>query len=249
MDLRVGGEVRVVMRNPHEDVRYGGGGEYTEIDPPRRLVFTWTWDDDQDRVRPADRDRLRGERRATKVRLHQQRPVGRGVGGLPRGRLGRGPRQPRARAGGVTAGPGHGTEVWSSPGWRAAAESWLDEQLAAAGIERTGEVEQPHLRPWATVLKAPTPAGPRLVQGRGAWNGVRGGALRASARGRSGPRARPDRNRREPGLDGASRRRCSPRRGRAAEPSSSMRSEPRWPSTGSCSASSRRTRTASWRSV
>ena len=36
VDLRVGGEVRVVMRNPHEDVRYGGGGEYTEVDPPAR---------------------------------------------------------------------------------------------------------------------------------------------------------------------------------------------------------------------
>jgi uncharacterized protein YndB with AHSA1/START domain len=46
VDLRVGGEVRVVMRNPHEDVRYGGGGEYTEVDPPSRLAFTWEWDDD-----------------------------------------------------------------------------------------------------------------------------------------------------------------------------------------------------------
>ena len=48
VDLRVGGEVRVVMRDPHEDVRYGGGGEYTEVDPPTRLAFTWTWDDDTD---------------------------------------------------------------------------------------------------------------------------------------------------------------------------------------------------------
>jgi uncharacterized protein YndB with AHSA1/START domain len=51
VDLRVGGEVRVVMRNPHEDVSYGGGGLYTEIDAPRRLAFTWTWDDDQDATR------------------------------------------------------------------------------------------------------------------------------------------------------------------------------------------------------
>ncbi len=49
VDLRVGGEVRVVMRNPHEDVEYGGGGEYTEIDPPRRLAFTWIWDRDPSR--------------------------------------------------------------------------------------------------------------------------------------------------------------------------------------------------------
>ena len=50
VDLRVGGEVRVVMHNPHEDVRHGGGGRYTEIDPPKRLAFTWVWDDDEDAV-------------------------------------------------------------------------------------------------------------------------------------------------------------------------------------------------------
>jgi uncharacterized protein YndB with AHSA1/START domain len=44
VDLRVGGAVRVVMRDPAEDAEYGGGGRYTEIDPPRRLAFTWTWD-------------------------------------------------------------------------------------------------------------------------------------------------------------------------------------------------------------
>ena len=44
VDLRIGGSVRVVMRDPHKDVEYGGGGQYTEIDPPRRLAFTWYWD-------------------------------------------------------------------------------------------------------------------------------------------------------------------------------------------------------------
>ena len=46
VDLRLGGAVRVVMRNPHADAEYGGGGTYTEIDPPNRLAFTWTWDRD-----------------------------------------------------------------------------------------------------------------------------------------------------------------------------------------------------------
>ena len=46
VDLRVGGAVRVVMRDPHKDGVYGGGGEYREIDPPTRLAFTWIWDDD-----------------------------------------------------------------------------------------------------------------------------------------------------------------------------------------------------------
>ena len=46
VDLRVGGAVRVVMRDPAEGRDVGGGGIYTEVDPPRRLAFTWTWDGD-----------------------------------------------------------------------------------------------------------------------------------------------------------------------------------------------------------
>ena len=44
VDLRVGGAVRVVMRDPAKDVEYGGGGHYTEVEPPSRLAFTWVWD-------------------------------------------------------------------------------------------------------------------------------------------------------------------------------------------------------------
>jgi len=50
VDLRVGGTVRVVMRDPHKDVEHGGGGTYTEVEPPTRLAFTWTWDDDARRT-------------------------------------------------------------------------------------------------------------------------------------------------------------------------------------------------------
>ena len=50
VDLRVGGEMRVVMRNPDAQRNYGGGGQYTEIDRPRKLAFTWLWDDDPDQV-------------------------------------------------------------------------------------------------------------------------------------------------------------------------------------------------------
>src|SRR6476620_9051638 len=53
----------------------------------------------------------------------------------------------------------HGVAVWSTPEWRAQAEVWLDEQLERSGIERTGAVEQPRVRPWATVLTAPTTRG------------------------------------------------------------------------------------------
>ena len=50
VDLRVGGVVRVVMRDPAKDVEYGGGGHYTEIEPPDRLAFTWIWDGDTRRT-------------------------------------------------------------------------------------------------------------------------------------------------------------------------------------------------------
>jgi uncharacterized protein YndB with AHSA1/START domain len=46
VDLRIGGAVRVVMRDPEKGDEHGGGGRYTEIDPPTRLAFTWTWDED-----------------------------------------------------------------------------------------------------------------------------------------------------------------------------------------------------------
>lgn len=50
VDLRIGGELRVVMGDPKDGSWYGGGGVYTEIEPPTRLAFTWTWDDDDDHV-------------------------------------------------------------------------------------------------------------------------------------------------------------------------------------------------------
>ena len=46
LDLRVGGAIRITMRDPYQGQDHGGGGEFTEVDPPRRLAFTWTWDDD-----------------------------------------------------------------------------------------------------------------------------------------------------------------------------------------------------------
>jgi uncharacterized protein YndB with AHSA1/START domain len=43
VDLRVGGRLRIVMRSPDGE-EAGGGGEYREVVPPTRLVFTWAWD-------------------------------------------------------------------------------------------------------------------------------------------------------------------------------------------------------------
>ena len=46
VDLRVGGSVRVVMRDPATGSEWGARGEYTTVEPPHRLVFTWVWDHD-----------------------------------------------------------------------------------------------------------------------------------------------------------------------------------------------------------
>jgi uncharacterized protein YndB with AHSA1/START domain len=45
VDLRVGGEVRIVMRQP-DGTEAKARGEYTLIDRPNRLVMTWTFHDD-----------------------------------------------------------------------------------------------------------------------------------------------------------------------------------------------------------
>lgn len=43
IDLRPGGRYRLSMQDPSGLVR-SVGGEYVEIDPPRRLVYTWAWE-------------------------------------------------------------------------------------------------------------------------------------------------------------------------------------------------------------
>lgn len=43
MDFRVGGKYRGMIRSAHSGDSWFGG-EYREIEPPTRLVFTWMWD-------------------------------------------------------------------------------------------------------------------------------------------------------------------------------------------------------------
>lgn len=45
VDLRVGGSIRIVMRDPADGTEAGATGEYRVVERPRRLVFTWVWDD------------------------------------------------------------------------------------------------------------------------------------------------------------------------------------------------------------
>jgi uncharacterized protein YndB with AHSA1/START domain len=71
VDLRLGGAVRVVMRDPHKDAEYGGGGTYTEINPPTRLAFTWTWDDDKERETLIELDFLEADGATTVLLTHR----------------------------------------------------------------------------------------------------------------------------------------------------------------------------------
>jgi hypothetical protein len=50
-------------------------------------------------------------------------------------------------------------ESWTDPAWLAAAHSWIAAAAAQAGQALAGPIEQIHLRPWSTVLRAPTTAG------------------------------------------------------------------------------------------
>jgi uncharacterized protein YndB with AHSA1/START domain len=45
MDVRPGGRWQTTMRRP-DGTEHVVSGIYREIQPPRRLVFTWGWDDD-----------------------------------------------------------------------------------------------------------------------------------------------------------------------------------------------------------
>lgn len=44
VDLRVGGRYRLSMRNPESGDVHTVAGEYAEIAPPERLVYTWAWE-------------------------------------------------------------------------------------------------------------------------------------------------------------------------------------------------------------
>jgi hypothetical protein len=49
--------------------------------------------------------------------------------------------------------------VWVQPNWLAGATSWILARLDERGIAPAGEIEQPHVRWWSTVLRVPTTEG------------------------------------------------------------------------------------------
>jgi hypothetical protein len=59
----------------------------------------------------------------------------------------------------VTVVPTDPTLIWVQPGWLEQATAWLRARLAEHGLKPTGEIEQPHVRWWSTVLRVPTAEG------------------------------------------------------------------------------------------
>jgi hypothetical protein len=50
--------------------------------------------------------------------------------------------------------------IWLDPEWRADAVAWAVARLSEQGRAVVGEIEQPHVYPWSTVLRVPTEDGP-----------------------------------------------------------------------------------------
>lgn len=49
--------------------------------------------------------------------------------------------------------------LWEQPAWRQEAIQWITERLAEHGLHPEGSIEQPHIRPWSTVLRVTTEKG------------------------------------------------------------------------------------------
>lgn len=45
---------------------------------------------------------------------------------------------------------------WVTDEWHTDARHWIDSQLAHVGLQVTGPIEQPHIRPWATAMRIST---------------------------------------------------------------------------------------------
>lgn len=54
---------------------------------------------------------------------------------------------------------------WTQPGWFARASVWIQAELERQGITARGPIEQPHSRPWSTVLRVPTSEGDIYFKG------------------------------------------------------------------------------------
>lgn len=46
--------------------------------------------------------------------------------------------------------------LWQQPDWQAEAKAWIYSALDKNNLQLTGEIEQPHIRPWSTVMTVPS---------------------------------------------------------------------------------------------
>ena len=49
--------------------------------------------------------------------------------------------------------------AWTDPDWLSEAHGWIEERADELRLRVTGAIEQPHVRPWSTVLRVPTTGG------------------------------------------------------------------------------------------
>ncbi|MGH3035792.1 MAG: hypothetical protein ACRDMU_01295 [Gaiellaceae bacterium] len=49
--------------------------------------------------------------------------------------------------------------LWEQADWLDEAVGWIKAQLGRLGLRTSGQVQQPHVRPWSTVLRVPTTTG------------------------------------------------------------------------------------------
>jgi uncharacterized protein YndB with AHSA1/START domain len=69
VDLRVGGKVRVAMREP-DGTEHAMGGEYTLIDRPHRLALTWSFDEHPGNEQTVELEFTEREGRTTVVMIN-----------------------------------------------------------------------------------------------------------------------------------------------------------------------------------
>jgi uncharacterized protein YndB with AHSA1/START domain len=54
VELRPGGSYRLAMRDPGSGQTHALVGEYREVQPPERLVYTWTWESNPEEMRGSE---------------------------------------------------------------------------------------------------------------------------------------------------------------------------------------------------
>ena len=74
------------------------------------------------------------------------------------------------------------TLPWSDPDWQAATLAWATARLVELGHHVTGDITQPHLRPWSTVFRIPTDGGLTWCKASGPGPAYEGALLQAFAR-------------------------------------------------------------------